>query len=149
VAGLFDGIALHQILQWHHLICVTEHCQPNSIGDLKRQNMQDGFFHLAVLFLTVCGSYSVFRAASRPDTPRSPQVFFGSILCGAGIFNFVEGLVDHQILGIHHVLPGSPYQLAADMAFLASGPLMFLAGRLLVGRAFGPVACSTVRDTAK
>ena len=33
LGGLFDGIVLHQILGWHHMICTTETCQPNSIGD--------------------------------------------------------------------------------------------------------------------
>ncbi len=32
LGGFFDGIVLHQILQWHHLICVTAHCQPLSLA---------------------------------------------------------------------------------------------------------------------
>lgn len=130
--GFFDGIVLHQILQWHHLICVTEHCQPASIEQLKQQNRQDGFFHLAVWVLTLAGSFRLHRAAARADCPRSARAFLGALLCGWGIFNFVEGLIDHQLLGIHHVLPGSPWQFAADMLFLASGIVFFLVGRWLL-----------------
>ncbi|HEX8310416.1 MAG TPA: DUF2243 domain-containing protein [Chthoniobacteraceae bacterium] len=135
LGGFFDGIVLHQILQWHHLVCVTEHCQPTSIEQLKQQNRQDGFFHLGVWVLTIVGCYRMFRAAGPPVASRAPGAFWGSLLCGWGIFNFVEGLIDHQILGIHHVLPGSDYQFMADMIFLASGPALFIAGWLLVRRA--------------
>jgi uncharacterized membrane protein len=136
LGGFFDGIVLHQILQWHHLVCVTEHCQPTSVDHLKQQNRQDGFFHLAVWVLTCVGSFRVFRAAGRPDASRSPRVLLGAVLCGWGVFNFVEGLIDHQILGIHHVLPGSPYQLHADLSFLASGVILFFAGHWLMRRGF-------------
>ena len=85
-----------------------------------------------MLILTVLGSYRLFRTAGLPDAPRSAGAFLGPVLCGWGVFNFVEGVVDHQILGIHHVLAGSPHQVAADMAFLASGVLFFLVGRGLM-----------------
>lgn len=131
LGGFFDGIVLHQILQWHHLVCVTAHCQPFSLDQAKVQTRQDGYFHLGVYLLTCVGAYRLFCAAGLPDAPRSPGTFFGPVLCGWGLFNFVEGLVDHQILGIHHVLPGSPHQLAADMTFLGSGVLLFLVGHFV------------------
>ena len=55
-------------------------------------------------------------------------VVFGGMLAGWGIFNFVEGLIDHQILGIHHVRPGHPHQLLYDLLFLASGIVLMLVG---------------------
>ncbi len=132
IGGFFDGIVLHQILQWHHMICVTAHCQALTLEQARVQTRQDGYFHLAVLILTITGSYRLFRSAGLPDAPRSPLAFVGPIFCGWGIFNFVEGIVDHQILGVHHVLSGSPYQFAADMAFLASGIVFFFFGRSLI-----------------
>lgn len=48
----------------------------------------------------------------------------GALLLGWGVFNFVEGLIDHQILGIHHVRPGHPNEFLFDMLFLASGLLL-------------------------
>jgi uncharacterized membrane protein len=44
----------------------------------------------------------------------------------------VEGLVDHQILGIHHVLPGNPHQFLFDMLFLATGFLLCIIGFCLI-----------------
>jgi uncharacterized membrane protein len=55
----------------------------------------------------------------------------GAMLAGWGTFNLVEGLIDHQLLGIHHVLPGHPQQLLWDMLFLASGALLVVSGWLL------------------
>ena len=69
------------------------------------------------------------------------DVLLGAMLSGSGLFNFFEGLIDHQILGIHHVLPGNPHQFLFDMLYLANGGLFFLVGVWLV-RAPGRTAVS-------
>jgi uncharacterized membrane protein len=53
-----------------------------------------------------------------------------------GLFNLVEGIVDHQLLGIHHVRSG-PHELAWDLGFLALGLVLVLVG-LLVRRTARP-----------
>lgn len=121
IGGFFDGIVLHQILQWHHLVCYQPLCRPDTVAELQRQSVQDGFFHLACLGLTLAGVVLLFRAMRDAGSAWSGRALGGAMLAGWGTFNFVEGLVDHQLLGIHHVLPGRPYEFAADMAFLASG----------------------------
>jgi uncharacterized membrane protein len=132
--GFFDGIVLHQILGWHHLICETEHCQATSIEQLKQQNTQDGFFHLAVWVISLIGVRMLF-AAGRPNRGGwNGRSLAGGMLAGWGIFNFIEGLIDHQILGIHHVLPGHPQQFLFDMAFLASGLVLAAIGLVMTRR---------------
>lgn len=126
--GFADGIVLHQILGWHHLVCLTAHCQPSSIEHLQRQNTQDGFFHLVVWVVSLVGVAMLFRAAREPVLEWSGRVLSGAMLAGWGAFNFVEGLIDHQILGIHHVLPGHPLQLLWDLLFLSSGVVFMLVG---------------------
>ncbi|HLU39383.1 MAG TPA: DUF2243 domain-containing protein [Planctomycetota bacterium] len=121
--GFADGIVLHQILGWHHLVCTTETCQPTSVEHLQRQNVQDGFFHLAVWLVSLYGTALLFRAA-RTSTVWSARTLAGAMLVGWGLFNFVEGVIDHHVLGLHHVRPGHPFQLAWDLAFLATGPIM-------------------------
>ena len=135
--GFADGIVLHQILGWHHLVCVTAYCEPASIAQLQRQNTQDGFFHLALWLVTLAGTAMLFRAARHVGTPWNGRILFGAILAGAGLFNLVEGLVDHHLLGIHHVLPGSPHQLLFDLLFLASGLALLVLG-LLIARSPKP-----------
>ena len=144
LGGFADGIVLHQILQWHHLVCVTEHCQPQSIEHLKQQNVQDGYFHLAVWLLTILGVVLLFQAGQHRTIRWSGRALFGSIIAGWGSFNLIEGLIDHQILGIHHVLPGSPVQFLADMLFLASGVLGIVVGWLMAQ----PRSCVLPSSTA-
>ncbi len=52
------------------------------------------------------------------------------MLLGFGLFNVVEGLVNHQILGIHHVNETVPpeHWIYWDIAFLLWGAAMLVAG---------------------
>jgi len=130
--GLADGIILHQILGWHHLVCYTLNCRPSSIEELQLENTQDGYFHLVLWLVLLAGTAMLFRAARRMGDAWSGRVLVGAMLLGSGLFNFVEGMVDHQILGIHHVLPGSAHQFLFDMLYLANGVLFSVVGALLI-----------------
>jgi uncharacterized membrane protein len=131
LGGFLDGIVLHQILGWHHLICTTETCQVDTVAALKAQNAEDGFFHLATWLLTVIGVGMLFRAGQQSEGHGSGRALIGGMLGGWGLFNFVEGLIDHQILGLHHVRPGHPREFLFDMLFLASGiVLSFIGGSM-------------------
>lgn len=132
LGGFMDGIVLHQILGWHHLICSTETCQAPTVEALKTQNTQDGFFHLATWVLTAVGVAMLFTARRDDAAVWTGRVLLGSMVAGWGVFNFVEGLVNHQLLAIHHVLPSHPQQLLFDLLFLASGVAMMGAGAMLV-----------------
>ena len=58
------------------------------------------------------------------------RALWGWILVGWGLFNLVEGVIDHHILGIHHVRSG-PNQLGWDLGFLALGAVLVVGGWLL------------------
>jgi uncharacterized membrane protein len=117
LAGFFDGIVLHQILQWHHMICVEAHCVAKTVDTLERQNFVDGLFHGAMLALLIAGLAMLVRETSHGYS-FDPRRFWASALFGAGVFNVVEGIIDHHILQIHHVRFG-PNQPASDYGFLA------------------------------
>lgn len=129
LAGFVDGILLHEILQWHHM--VTSVRPATNLSNLEANTLADGLFHLGTWTLTVIGGVLLWRAGGRDDVPWSPKIFGGSLLLGAGLFNFIEGIVDHQILGIHHVKPG-PNQLAWDVGFLIFGAGLALVGWILL-----------------
>ena len=58
----------------------------------------------------------------------------GTILMGFGIFNLVEGIVNHHLLEIHHVNETVPVDqwLYWDLGFLAWGAIMLVAGWALL-----------------
>jgi uncharacterized membrane protein len=125
LGGFFDGIVLHQILQWHHMICDERTCVAHSIEDLQRKTFFDGLFHAGCWVLSVAGLVVLSR--SRLPTEYFARRLFGWAFAGWGAFNLVEGIVDHQILGIHHV-KFDEHTFLWDMAFLAWGALMLVGG---------------------
>jgi uncharacterized membrane protein len=133
VGGFFDGIILHQVLQWHPRIS-SAGFPPNSLGNLKLNILWDGFFHLATYVFTLAGMILLWRKASQPHDPWSWKMLVGTILMGFGTFNLVEGIVDHQILGIHHVNETAPPDqwIYWDIGFLIWDALMLAGGRLML-----------------
>lgn len=122
--GFVDGIIGHQLLEWHHMLSGW---YPPAEGDNMRANMLgDGFFHLFSLVVVLVGIGLL--AAARPAAPPARgRRLVGWMIAGWGGFNLVEGLVDHQILGVHHVRQG-PDQLVYDLVFLALGAILVAAG---------------------
>lgn len=129
LGGFVDGIVLHQILQWHHML--SSILPAKTVSDIQLNMVWDGLFDASTWIMTVTGIVLLWRTGQRDDVPWSSKTFLGSILVGAGAFNFVEGLIDHQILGIHHVKSG-PNELAWDLAFLASGVILAAIGWILL-----------------
>jgi uncharacterized membrane protein len=70
-------------------------------------------------------------ASGHRATELAPDTFFGWLLVGWGLFNLVEGIVDHQILTIHHVREGADNTWLYDGGFLAFGALLLVGGWLL------------------
>jgi uncharacterized membrane protein len=92
-----------------------------------QQNMRwDGFFHAAVWLLTVIGVYSLLADARRRSPLPNVTGFTGLLILGWGIFNLVEGLVDHQILGLHHVRDLPVHVPLYDWLFLLIGGVGFI-----------------------
>ncbi|NJL62908.1 MAG: DUF2243 domain-containing protein [Methylacidiphilales bacterium] len=128
--GFFDGIVLHQILQWHHMLSNIKPLSTETninVSNIDLNMVWDGLFHAFDFVLTVIGVILLWFAGKKDDITWSENTFFGSIIIGVGLFDFVEGIIDHQILGIHHVKPGVN-QSAWDMGFLALGASLIAIG---------------------
>lgn len=133
LGGFFDGIVLHQLLQWHHMLTAAGY-PATSVENLEFNTLWDGIFH-ATTFVFVAGGLAVLWCASRrPHVRWSEKLLWGSVLMGFGIFNLVEGVVNHQILGIHHVNETVPREqwIWWDLAFLAWGAAMLAGGWALL-----------------
>ncbi|MDG2570724.1 DUF2243 domain-containing protein [Vibrio parahaemolyticus] len=133
LGGFFDGIVLHQLLQWHHMVTQAGY-PPDSVENLKINTFWDGLFHVLTFVFVATGLGLLWRAARRIHIRWSSKLLFGTLLIGFGLFNLVEGLVNHQLLGIHHVNETVPREqwLAWDVGFLVWGAAMLVAGWFLL-----------------
>src|SRR3712207_4245392 len=132
LGGFIDGIVLHQILQWHHMLTSEGCCSAGSVAGLEDNTLADGFFHLATWIAVITGTSLAVRAWQRGELAPPWRMHLGGLLAGWGGFNLVEGLIDHQILGIHHVRDDLGAPLGWDIGFLVLGALQLLAGIALV-----------------
>jgi uncharacterized membrane protein len=142
LAGFLDGILLHSILQWHHMI--SNVIPPMDMHGMSVNMLADGLFDAFCWFVTIAAVALLYREGRRGRLPE-PRAYLGWILFGAGVFNFVEGIVDHEILRIHHVRP-TPSWLAWDIGFLAiAGVLFIVVGWILARQPRAPATVTTIR----
>jgi uncharacterized membrane protein len=129
LGGFFDGIVLHQVLQWHHMVTSAGY-PPDTVENLKINTFWDGIFHASTYVFTGLGLYILWRHSRKTHIRWSGKLLSGTILIGFGIFNLVEGIVDHQLLGLHHVNETVPRDqwIYWDVAFLVWGAAMLLGG---------------------
>lgn len=129
LGGFFDGIVLHQILQWHHMVTSAGY-PADSVANLRVNIFLDGLFHAATYIFVLLGLVMLWRTAHRSHLWWSGRLLVGSMLMGFGLFNLVEGLVNHQILGLHHVNETVPrgQWIYWDIGFLIWGAAMLIGG---------------------
>jgi len=120
--GAVDGIVFHQLLQWHHMVL-----SPN----IQLEIITDGLFTAAFSALLIWGGIKIFQDARNDELGASWRVFMSGIFMGGGVFNLVEGIVDHHILQVHRVKPTAENPMLYDLAFLASGILLVLIGFMI------------------
>ncbi|HEX6276630.1 MAG TPA: DUF2243 domain-containing protein [Polyangiaceae bacterium] len=129
LGGFLDGIVFHQVLQWHNMLSSV--VAPVDLVSMKYNMLFDGLFHAFTWLMTTAGVFLLWRAGLRPNVAWSTRTFAGSLALGWGLFNVVEGLVDHHVYGLHHVHPGA-HQTAWDLGFLAVGALLVAGGIALI-----------------
>ena len=127
LGGFLDGIVLHQILQWHHMLTSEGSYPDTTVAGLETNTLWDGLFHAATWVAVAVGLYILWRRTTGWRWAISGRALLGWMLVGWGLFNLVEGIVDHHILTIHHVRAGAN-QTAWDLAFLAFGAVLVIGG---------------------
>lgn len=133
LGGFVDGIVFHQILQWHHML--TDHSVHASYPDvtvasLQQNTLWDGLFHAATWLLVTAGLFLLWRALAHGHR-ATWRGLTGLLLSGWGLFNLVEGVVDHHVLTLHHVRDDVADPLWWDLGYLALGALLLAGGTWL------------------
>ena len=135
LGGFADGIALHQLAQWHNMGSAV--LPPVTVDAMSRNMFWDGLFHLATWVITLTGVFMLWSDARHGGRVENPQTFTGEMILGWGVFNLVEGVLDHHLLQLHHVRDMPVHVPVYDWAFLAIGGLGFIALGLLLMRPVG------------
>ena len=124
MGGFVDGIVLHQLLQVHNMLSAkypTRGIPPEQlVVNLQINMFWDGLFHVLTWVMTAVGLALLWHAVRQRNVPLSTRTLVGAMIFGWGLFNLVEGVIDHHILHIHHVTETDNH-LLWDLAFLASG----------------------------
>jgi uncharacterized membrane protein len=78
--GFFDGVLLHQILQWHHMLTSTGSHPATTVAGLEDNTLADGLFHALTFVAALTGLVflgsgaqrrrSRWTASGRPDADR-------------------------------------------------------------------------------
>ena len=130
LGGFFDGIMLHQVLQWHHLLSLVP-----GAGDLRAQILWDGLFHVLMYLLAAVGLAGLWRRGREGLDGRHLAVL---LLLGFGLWQVVDVVLFHWIMGIHRIRVDRPDPLFWDVGWLivVGGPPL-LAAWLIARRGSG------------
>ncbi|STX52112.1 Predicted membrane protein [Legionella busanensis] len=133
LGGFFDGIVFHQILQVHNML--SNIFFPNTIRNLEINMFWDGLFHAFTWISTVIGIFLLWQGLNNKEI-YSGKHFIGLLLLGWGLFNIIEGTIDHLILKLHHVIQRTSLagQFYSDISFLVSGIVLGLIGLIIIRR---------------
>ena len=91
LGGFVDGIVLHQILQWHHMLTGHDDYPATTVAGLETNTLWDGLFHAATWVAVAVGIWILWRRTTDWRWAISGRAFVGWMLVGWGLFNLVEG----------------------------------------------------------
>lgn len=115
LGGFFDGILLHQILQWHHFLSLVP---GQALRDTKNQILADGAFHVLMYAVAALGLVLLWRSRMRLADPASGTRLLGGALLGFGAWQFIDVVVFHWIVGIHRIRVDVASPLPWDIGWL-------------------------------
>lgn len=135
LGGFFDGIVLHQLLQWHHMVTSAGY-PPDTVANLQFNTLLDGLFHTFTYLCVAAGVGILWHRARQPHARWPGHALWSTLLAGFAAFNIVEGLVDHHWLELHHVNETVPEAqwVYWDVGFLVLSVLMLLVAAVIYRR---------------
>jgi uncharacterized membrane protein len=147
LGGFFDGILLHQILQWHHLLAGV--APSDTVPDLRFQVLADGVFHVAHYVLMVLGLWLVWSARAGLAADGAGRRMIAWALIGFGAWHIIDAVVVHWVLQLHRIRMDVENPLLWDLIWLVPFGLVTLAiGVWMLRRETGDGVGSRGRRTA-
>lgn len=112
LSGFFDGILLHQILRWHHLLSALD-------GDLRFQVAADGWFHVLMYVIAGVGLWRLYKARKHLSELGAGRTVVAWGLIGFGLWHVVDAVGSHWLLAIHRIRMDAENPLLWDVGWLA------------------------------
>jgi uncharacterized membrane protein len=135
ISGFFDGILLHQVLQWHHLLSGLE---GEAFRDLRVQILADGLFHVKMYVIAIVGLALLWRARREFAAPPASRLLLANALIGFGVWHVVDAILSHWLLGIHRIRMEAENVLLWDLIWFFVFGVAFIAAGWFVRRNTGP-----------
>ncbi len=135
MGGFLDGIVFHQIFQVHNML--SNRYFPDSVANIEINMVWDGLFHLFTWVTTAAGIALLWQYGNQTQEKlKSTTLLLGPMALGWGLFNLVEGVINHHILSVHHVVERAvgEAQLFWDLLLDASGVTLMALGLFLIRR---------------
>lgn len=133
LGGFFDGILLHQILQWHHLLSGIEQARQ----DIRVLILADGLFHVLMYLITAVGLWMLWRSRREFPLPGADRRLFAAAVIGFGFWHVLDSVLSHWVLGIHRIRMDTDNPLFWDLLWFAAFGLLPLAFGVLMLRRNG------------
>jgi uncharacterized membrane protein len=115
LGGFFDGILLHQILQWHHFLSLVE---GEPLREIRNQILADGAFHVAAFLVALSGLIMLWRCRDRLGEDGAGRTLIVGSLLGFGVWQIADVVIFHWILRIHRIRVDVPDPLVWDIGWL-------------------------------
>lgn len=116
LGGFFDGILLHQILQWHHLLSLVTRAP---FQDIRVQILADGLFHLLMYLIAFIGLWKLWKARHQFGAAGGDRLLLANAAIGFGAWHILDGVLSHWLLGIHRIRLDSENVLFWDLLWFA------------------------------
>lgn len=116
MGGFFDGILLHQILQWHHLLSLV---RAPVLQDLRMQILADGLFHALMYLVAAAGLGLLWRARNDLSGRNAGRWLGAMVLFGFGVWNIADAVLFHWVLRIHRIRIDAVDPLFWDLLWFA------------------------------
>lgn len=147
LSGFFDGILLHQVLQWHHFLSLVP---GETYRDLRTQVYADGLFHVAVYVVALIGIGLLWRARAGLGSSGAATRLWGGAVLGFGVWNIVDVGFFHWVLGIHRIRVNVPNPMAYDLAWIVvlGFGVAALGGWILRRRSSSPTLPDSISGSA-
>jgi uncharacterized membrane protein len=130
LGGFFDGILLHQVLQWHHLLSGLTDAR----RDVRFLVMADGLFHIFMYVITAVGLWFLWRARRDWSMPGGDRSLASVALIGFGAWHTIDALLSHWLLGLHRVRMDTEAPLLWDLLWVVVFGIMPLTTSWLLQR---------------